>query len=142
MLSLLFKLVGHSSAGYYNTLSWLIPVLCLMFGGSMFFLFSFIVVFLLVMCPEDMKSVFRDGLRIVFKSFQAVKSAVKSLVLPKKKRRRVRKSHQVRHRRFWRRHLPYCLVQRCRTRHAALGLLGPCVRQHWRWRRRTTKYKI
>eukprot|EP00956_Cyclotella_meneghiniana_P005534 scaffold7111_cov22-Cyclotella_meneghiniana.AAC.1 len=57
---------------------------------------------------------------------------------PKRRKRRSARyrSSGLRYRRFQRRHLHYCSVQRCYRRVPYQPLLGPRIRQHRRWRRR------
>ena len=57
---------------------------------------------------------------------------------PKRRKRRSTRSRSsgLRYRKFRRRHLHYCLVQRCYRRVPFRPLLGPRIRQHRRWRRR------
>ncbi len=141
----LFKLEGRRSTGYYNALKSMIPVLSSLFGGSTFMLIGFMLMFVLVMCLAGaFAAMFFGGFSIARNSIQVVSSAVKSFVLPKQQKKTCQKqmNHQACYQQFRRRHLPYCLMQRCRTRQFDLALLGPHVRQHWHWRRRMTKYKV
>ena len=94
----LFKLEGRSSTGYYNALKSVIPVLSLLFGGSTFMLFGFMLMFMLVMCLAGaFASMFRGGFGIARNSIWAASSAVKSFVQPEqqKKRRRKQRDHQA-----------------------------------------------
>ena len=91
----LFKLGGHSSAGYYNALKSVIPVLSSLFGGSTFMLFGFMSMFLLVMCLAGaFAAMFHGGFSITSNSIWGASSAVKSFVLPKQQKQRHQKSEE------------------------------------------------
>ena len=111
----------------------------------MFILFGFVSMFMLVMCLAGaFTAMFCEGFSIARNSIWAASSAVKSFVLPKQQKKRCwkQRNHRACYQRFQRRHLPYCLMQRSRTRQVDSALWGPRVRQHWHWRRRTTRYKV
>lgn len=63
---------------------------------------------------------------------------------PKRPRQRSTRSRSsgLRYHRYRRRHLHYCLVQRCQRRVSIESLLGPRIRQHRRWRRRRDRKRL
>ena len=71
-------------------------MLSLLFGGSMFMLFGFMLMFMLVMClAEAFTAMYRLGFNIARDSIRAVSSAVTSVVMLRQqiKKRQKRRSH-------------------------------------------------
>lgn len=87
----LFKLGGRRSTAYYNALKSVIPVMSSLFGDSMFMLFGFMSMFMLVMCLAGaFAALFSGGFSIARNSIWAASSAVKLLFCRNSRRRGVK----------------------------------------------------